>query len=164
MASIDDPRPYRLCVGVMLLNERGEVFVGNRADMAGDNWQMPQGGVDAGESPRVAALRELEEEVGTRKAEIVAESADWYRYDLPESVSRRIWGGRYRGQAQRWFAMRFTGTDADVRLDRHKAEFSEWRWVSIRCLEGLIVPFKREVYREVIREFAPLVEAARTRR
>ena len=141
----------------MLLNRRGEAFVGNRIDMTGDNWQMPQGGIDKDESPREAALRELEEEVGTRKADIVAESAHWYRYDFPDLVSHRIWDGRYRGQTQRWFAMRFTGEDTDITLGRHEAEFSAWRWVALPCLEALIVPFKREVYRQVIREFAHLV-------
>lgn len=140
----------------MLLNRRGEAFVGNRIDMTGDNWQMPQGGIDEGESPREAALRELEEEVGTRKADIVAESTRWYCYDFPNSVSHRIWDGRFRGQAQRWFFMRFTGKDADIKLGRHKAEFSAWRWVPLSCLETLIVPFKRDVYRQVIREFAHL--------
>ena len=140
----------------MLLNRRGEAFVGNRIDMTGDNWQMPQGGIDEGESPREAALRELEEEVGTRKVNIVAESAEWYRYDFPVSVSHSIWDGRYRGQAQRWFVMRFTGEDSDIRLGRHKAEFSAWKWVALSCLETLIVPFKRDVYRQVIREFAHL--------
>lgn len=157
MADRDDHRPYRPCVGVMLLNSRGEVFVGNRIDMAGDNWQMPQGGIDDGESPREAALRELEEEVGTRKAEIIAESANWYRYDLPEAVSYSIWNGRFRGQAQRWFAMRFTGEDRDIVLDRKNAEFSAWRWVPPDRVEDVIVPFKREVYRQVLREFAGLI-------
>ncbi len=157
--SVDgDPRPYRPCVGVMLLNARGEVFVGNRIEMSGENWQMPQGGIDEGETPRDAALRELEEEVGTRKAEIIAEGADWLSYDLPGSVSRKIWGGRYRGQTQRWFAMRFAGIDSDITLNRHKAEFSEWRWVAISDLERLITPIKREVYQKVIQEFAHLGE------
>lgn len=156
----EDPRPYRPCVGVMLLNRRGHVFVGNRIDMAGDNWQMPQGGVDDGETPRDAALRELEEEAGTRKAEIIAESREWFSYDLPDAVSRQRWGGRFRGQTQRWFAMRFTGVDGDIQLNRHKAEFSAWRWVPMGTLEGLITPMKREVYRLVIREFAHLGEAA----
>ena len=155
----EDLRPYRPCVGVMLLNRRGHVFVGNRIDMAGDNWQMPQGGVDDGETPRDAALRELEEEAGTCKAEIIAESREWFSYDLPEAVSRQRWGGRFRGQTQRWFAMRFTGVDADIQLNRHKAEFSAWRWVPMGALEGLITPMKRAVCRLVIREFAHLGEA-----
>ena len=155
----EDLRPYRPCVGVMLLNGCGHVFVGNRIDMAGENWQMPQGGIDDGETPREAAFRELEEEAGTRRAEIVAESREWFSYDLPDEVSRQRWGGRFRGQTQRWFAMRFTGVDDDIRLNRHKAEFSAWRWVPMGQLQGLIVPMKREVYGQVIREFAHLGEA-----
>ncbi|MDD9916922.1 MAG: RNA pyrophosphohydrolase [Rhodospirillaceae bacterium] len=156
----EDSRPYRPCVGVMLLNLRGHVCVGNRIDMAGENWQMPQGGIDDGETPRDAALRELEEEAGTRKAEIIAESREWFSYDLPETVSRQLWGGRFRGQTQRWFAMRFSGEDDDIQLNRHKAEFSAWRWVPMGELEGLIAPMKRAVYVRVIREFAHLGEAA----
>jgi putative (di)nucleoside polyphosphate hydrolase len=152
----NDPRPYRPCVGVMLLNAQGQVFVGNRIDTEGDDWQMPQGGIDDGETPRDAALRELEEEAGTLKAEILAESMDWLSYDLPESISNQVWGGRYRGQTQRWFAMRFTGKDQDIRLDRHKPEFSEWRWVSMARLGELIAPFKRAVYLKVVHEFSYL--------
>ena len=155
---VEDPRPYRPCVGVMLLNARRHVFVGNRIDMKGENWQMPQGGIDEGETPRDAALRELEEEAGTRKAEIIAESLEWFSYDLPEVVSRQQWGGRFRGQTQRWFAMRFMGEDSEIQLNRHKAEFSTWRWVPMGDLERLIAPLKREVYRRVIREFAHLGE------
>ena len=157
---VEDPRPYRPCVGVMLLNARGHVFVGNRIGMKGENWQMPQGGIDEGETPRDAALRELEEEAGTRKAEIIAESLEWFSYDLPEVVSRQQWGGRFRGQTQRWFAMRFMGEDSEIQLNRHKAEFGAWRWVPMGDLERLIAPLKREVYRRVIREFAHLGEVA----
>lgn len=140
----------------MLLNRDGQVFVGNRIDTSGNDWQMPQGGIDEGETPRDAALRELEEEVGTGNAEVIAESSRWFSYDLPQAISRRIWGGRYRGQTQRWFAMRFMGADSDIRLNKHKAEFSEWRWVKMECLGGLITPFKRDVYLEVVREFSHL--------
>lgn len=153
-----DNRPYRRCVGVMLLNREGLVFVGNRIETDGDDWQMPQGGVDAGETPRVAALRELAEEAGTDKAEIIAETSRWISYDLPEALSRRVWEGRYRGQTQRWFAMRFTGVDADIRLDRHVPEFTAWRWAPMAELTGLIVPFKRAVYAQVVREFSHLAK------
>jgi putative (di)nucleoside polyphosphate hydrolase len=154
VAAREDTRPYRQCVGVMLFNSSGLVFVGDRIDTEAKNWQMPQGGIDDGETPRAAALRELEEETGTRKAEIIAESARWINYDLPPDLSERVWGGEYRGQTQRWFAMRFTGVDGDIQLDRHKPEFSDWRWVPMRDLAGLIIPFKRAVYAEVVREFA----------
>lgn len=149
---------YRPCVGVMLLNAEGLVFVGSRIDTPGENWQMPQGGIDEGETPREAALRELEEEVGTGEADIIAESAQWYSYDLPLEIAQRIWRGRYRGQTQRWFAMRFRGQDSDIRLDRHKAEFSAWQWVPMDRLPALITPFKRAVYRDVVQEFAHLRE------
>lgn len=149
----DDSRPYRPCVGIMLFNAAGKVFVGNRSDVEGDHWQMPQGGIDDGESPRDAALRELREEIGTDKAEILAESRDWRSYDLPPDLSRSVWRGRFRGQTQLWFALRFTGHNDDVDLDAHQTEFVAWRWVDIESLEHLIVPFKRQVYQSVIEEF-----------
>ncbi|HAJ22741.1 MAG TPA: RNA pyrophosphohydrolase [Rhodospirillaceae bacterium] len=152
----DDPRPYRPCVGLMLFNNKGEVFIGNRIDVPGDHWQMPQGGIDDGETPLDAALRELQEEIGTNKATVLAESATWYPYDLPAGLSRRIWKGKYRGQTQRWFALRFLGTDEDIDLTSHKPEFGEWRWVDIQALPDLIVPFKRPIYERVLAEFADL--------
>lgn len=151
-----DARPYRKCVGIMMLNADGLVFVGDRINTDRQDWQMPQGGIEAGESPDVAAYRELEEEAGTGKAEIIGEIPRWISYDLPVHISRRVWGGMYRGQMQRWFAMRFTGTDDDIRLDRHVPEFSDWRWVPIDTVCDLIIPFKRQVYSEVVREFRPL--------
>jgi len=148
---------YRPGVGLMLINRTGQVFVGRRIDMAEEAWQMPQGGIDAGETPRQAALRELAEEVGTDKAEIVAESASWLRYDLPPDLAARMWGGRHRGQRQKWFALRFTGEDRDIALDGAHPEFRAWRWVAPEELERLIVPFKRRVYRKVVAEFAPVI-------
>jgi putative (di)nucleoside polyphosphate hydrolase len=151
-----DNRPYRRCVGVMMLNAEGLVFVGKRIEPGGDDWQMPQGGVDPGETPRVAALRELAEEAGTDRVEIIAEAPHWISYDLPQAISQRVWDGRYRGQTQRWFAMRFTGKDSDIALDRHTPEFSAWRWVPMADLTGLITPFKRAVYTQVVQAFAGL--------
>ena len=155
---VEDPRPYRPCVGVMLLNTRGHVFVGNRIDMLGENWQMPQGGIDAGESPREAGLRELHEEVGTDKAEIVAEYPEWLKYDLPPEISAKIWDGRYRGQMQRWFALRFTGQDEDIRLDRHHQEFDAWKWEDIDRLPDLVAEFKRDIYAKVVTAFRHLAK------
>ena len=148
---------YRACVGIMLLNRDGLALVGSRsdADFTGA-WQMPQGGIDRGESPRDAAFRELEEEVGTAKATIIGEHPQWLRYDLPATLARRTWRGRYRGQCQKWFAMRFFGEDRDIRLDRHHREFDDWRWVELDELARLIVPFKRVVYEAVVEEFRHL--------
>ena len=153
-----DDRPYRRCVGIMLVNASGAVFVGSRIDTPGEHWQMPQGGIDKDETPRAAAMRELEEETGTAQAEILAESAHWYSYDIPSALAGRLWKGRYRGQTQRWFLMRFTGADRDIVLDRHAPEFSHWRWMPIGRLVEYIVPFKRDIYEKVVAEFRPIVE------
>lgn len=151
--------PYRRGVGMMLLNRAGAVFVAQRLDMPGPAWQMPQGGIETGESPRAAALRELREEVGTDRAEIVAESAEWMRYDLPPDLAARLWGGRYRGQEQKWFLLRFLGTDADIDIETADPEFRAWRWAPARDLPDLIVPFKRELYLRLIAEFGPRARA-----
>jgi putative (di)nucleoside polyphosphate hydrolase len=148
---------YRRGVGIMLLDREGRVFVGRRIDTP-EAWQMPQGGIDPGESPRQAALRELAEEVGTNKAEIIAETKDWLRYDLPPGLQGNAWGGLYRGQEQKWFAMRFLGGDGDIDLATHHPEFDAWRWVTAADLAALIVPFKRSLYEAVLREFAPILE------
>ena len=148
---------YRAGVGVMLLDRRSLVFVGRRIDTAGENWQMPQGGIDKGESPRQAARRELKEEAGTDKAEILAESAGWLTYDVPREIAGRLWRGRYRGQMQKWFAMRFTGEDRDIDLNTHHPEFDAWKWIAPAELPRLIVPFKRQLYLDVLREFEGLL-------
>lgn len=140
----------------MLFGPDGRVFVGDRIDTPGDHWQMPQGGIDPGENPREAAMRELLEEIGTDRAEIVAEHPDWLKYDLPPEISARLWGGKYRGQMQKWFALRFTGRDADIRLDRHHQEFEAWRWEDIDRLPALVVGFKREIYEAVVAAFRHL--------
>ncbi|MGF1446057.1 MAG: RNA pyrophosphohydrolase [Pikeienuella sp.] len=151
--------PYRPCVGVMLINPAGRVFAGQRIDNPGDAWQMPQGGIDQGERPRTAALRELGEETGVVPdlVEILGESAGWHRYDLPPELLGRIWGGRYRGQEQKWFAMRFLGSDADIRIETAEPEFSRWAWMDSAQLIDCIVPFKRDIYRAVFAEFADLI-------
>ena len=157
MAAAGAGLPYRRCVGVALFNRRGEVFVGRRRDFAPAAWQMPQGGIDPGESPRAAALRELAEETGATQVEVAAESARWLRYDLPAELLGRAWKGRYRGQEQKWFAMRFLGRDEDIDLDTHEPEFSSWKWVSPAAAVAGAVPFKRAVYTEAMREFAPVI-------
>ncbi|HUA55388.1 MAG TPA: RNA pyrophosphohydrolase [Candidatus Sulfotelmatobacter sp.] len=144
---------YRRGVGIMLINAAGLVFVAQRLDMPSDAWQMPQGGIDPGEEPPTAAKRELREEIGTDRADIVAESRGWFRYDLPEDLRPRLWGGKYRGQTQKWFAMRFTGTDGDIDIATEHPEFSTWKWTKPATLPDLIVPFKRHLYRELLVEF-----------
>jgi len=148
--------PYRRNVGVMLMNAKGRIFVGQRLDHMADAWQMPQGGIDPGEDPETAALRELEEETGVSRAlvEPVAETTGWVTYDLPADLVPKLWKGRFRGQEQKWFLMRFTGTDADVDIETDHPEFSQWKWVSPEELIPGIVPFKRSVYQAVLDEFA----------
>ena len=160
-ASAGGPRPgYRQGVGIMLVNQAGLVFVAQRLDTAQEAWQMPQGGIEAGETPAGAAMRELAEEIGTAKAEIIAETAGWYDYDLPPELAGKLWGGRYRGQTQKWLACRFEASDDDIRLDTEHPEFRAWKWVEIDRLSTLIVPFKRALYGAVIAELAPHIAAA----
>jgi putative (di)nucleoside polyphosphate hydrolase len=143
---------YRAGVGIMLLDRRNRVFVGRRIDTRGENWQMPQGGIDKGETPHRAAMRELEEEVGTDRAAIIGETREWLRYDVPREVARRLWRGRYRGQMQKWFAMRFTGSDGDIDVRTAHPEFDAWKWVEPAELPRLIVPFKRQLYLDILSE------------
>ena len=142
---------YRRGVGIMLLNNRNEVLVGQRADAQGEAWQMPQGGIDKDEEPREAAFRELKEEVGTDKARIIAEGKAWLRYALPPALRKR-WDNRWRGQQQKWFVMRFEGADADINVASEQPEFSAWKWVPIEHLPDLIVSFKRQLYLDLLRE------------
>ncbi len=149
--------PYRPCVGIMLLNSHNEVFVGQRIDMRTEAWQMPQGGIDPGEEPLATAFRELKEEVGTDKARLLAESSEWMSYDLPPDLIPVVWGGKYRGQRQKWFAMRFEGVDTDIDIATEHQEFHTWRWVKPHDLPVLIVPFKRKLYAQVLEEFSGLL-------
>jgi putative (di)nucleoside polyphosphate hydrolase len=141
---------------VFLLNPDLRVLVGQRRDRSEPAWQMPQGGIDAGETPEVAGRREMLEEIGTDRADLAAVSRVWRSYDLPGPLARRSWRGRYAGQTQLWLAFRFTGSDADIRLDTGHPEFSDWRWVDPEEVPALIVPFKRDVYLSVVAEFRPL--------
>ncbi len=155
--------PYRPCVGVVLFNPEGLVWVGKRVPKSGDNfieaWQMPQGGIDPGEQPETAALRELREEVGTDRAEIIAQTEGWLTYELPNHLRGVSWGGKYRGQKQKWFALRYLGEDQDFDLNAHdQPEFSSWRWTALNELPEMIVPFKRDVYSNVVNEFRHLPE------
>jgi putative (di)nucleoside polyphosphate hydrolase len=151
----DDDR-YRRGVGVMLLNADGQVFVGARIDNTDDAWQMPQGGIDADEDPWATALRELEEETGIAPhlVERIADCPERLRYGLPEEIRGRLWGGRWIGQDQDWYLCRFLGRDSDIDIATEDPEFREWRWVEPERLPELIVPFKRELYRRILAEFA----------
>ena len=159
--------PYRRSAGVALLNRDGAAFVGRRkktreaGPLAGHEWQMPQGGIDDGEEPFEAAMRELYEETNVSSATLLAEAPQWLSYDLPDDARGR-WRGRYRGQTQKWFLLRFTGDDSEIDIDRpaggaHPPEFDAWRWERLEALPALVVPFKRKVYEEVIAAFAPFV-------
>ncbi|KIC51814.1 RNA pyrophosphohydrolase [Tateyamaria sp. ANG-S1] len=149
--------PYRKNVGVMVMNGDGLVWVGQRKDRFKDAWQMPQGGVDKGEDAQAAALRELEEETSISPAlvDVVAETADWLPYELPHDLIPQLWKGKYRGQKQKWFLLRFNGSDAQIDLETAHPEFSAWKWMSPAELPEAIVPFKRDVYVRVLEEFAP---------
>ncbi len=155
--------PYRPCVGTMVLNRQGRVFIGRRIDGpehvdAAHAWQMPQGGVDPGEDTWLAALRELYEETNIRSVEKLGEIAEWLTYDIPRDLVGQAWKGKYRGQTQKWYALRFTGDEREIDIAHpaggHEPEFSTWRWEELAKLPGLIVPFKRNVYERVAKEFA----------
>jgi putative (di)nucleoside polyphosphate hydrolase len=158
--------PYRPCVGVMVLNRDGYAFIGRRISGpehidAVHVWQMPQGGIDEGEDPYPAALRELHEETNIRSVEKLGEIKEWLTYDIPREIGTKAWKGKYRGQKQKWFALRFTGKDGEIDVKNpgggHDPEFVEWRWEPVKNLPGLIIPFKRPVYERVVAEFSKFV-------
>jgi len=153
----EDDHLYRPGAGIMLLNREGNVWVGARIDNPADAWQMPQGGIDDGEDPWKGALRELEEETGIRPdlVEKIAEHPERLRYDLPDEWRERLWRGQWKGQMQHWFLARFFGADSDINLQTDHPEFRDWKWVEPRQLPDLIVPFKRELYRRLLDDFAP---------
>jgi putative (di)nucleoside polyphosphate hydrolase len=154
--------PYRPCAAMMVLNRAGLVFIGRRTEGPEHVdlthvWQMPQGGIDENEDPYAAALRELHEETGIRSVEKLGEIAEWVTYDLPGEVAKEAWGGKYRGQKQKWYALRFIGNEGEIDIAQsgsgHKPEFVEWRWVAMQELPDLVIPFKRHIYLRVVREF-----------
>jgi len=147
--------PYRSNVGIMMVNEKGYVFVGQRLDNNQNAWQMPQGGIDDGEDPETAAYRELLEETGVKKQDVrfVASSSQWLSYDLPEDLIPILWNGKFRGQKQKWFLFKFLGEDGDINIATEHPEFSKWKWISKENLLKEIVPFKKSVYENVLKEF-----------
>ena len=149
-------RAYRPCVGIMLINRDNRVFAGKRIDNRAEAWQMPQGGIDEGENIENACFREMEEEIGTCNARIITLHSDWLDYDIPEPLSDKLWNGKYRGQTQKWVALRFEGDDSEINIATEEPEFCDWRWVDPGQLSALAVPFKRHVYDDVLNEFAPL--------
>lgn len=147
-------RPYREGVGMVVFNKDKKILVGRRIDNTVESWQMPQGGIERGENPQTAALRELTEEVGTANVEIVAETSDWLYYDLPPELSNKLWNGRYAGQMQKWYLMRFLGEDSEINIHTAHPEFAEWDWSDFAVLPELIVGFKKELYTKVVDEFS----------
>jgi putative (di)nucleoside polyphosphate hydrolase len=148
--------PYRAGVGILLLNAQNLVFTGRRIDQTAEAWQLPQGGIDEGEEPYPAALRELEEETSVRSVERLAESRDWLTYDLPPDLVGKVWKGRYRGQRQKWYALRFTGPDSEIDLKTSHPEFAAWKWLRMADLPNYIVPFKQPLYQKLVAEFGHL--------
>lgn len=153
---------YRRCVGIVLFNKDRKVFVGKRADYSSEAWQLPQGGVDEGETDEQALYREMYEEVGTDKAEIVAKFPRLLRYELPPELQGKLWGGEYRGQEQQWFLTYFYGSEDDINIDTDVPEFTEYQWLALpKCID-LIVDFKREVYKQLIKQFSPIIQEYET--
>jgi putative (di)nucleoside polyphosphate hydrolase len=157
MSETPSPLPYRPCVGIVLINGAGLIFAGQRLDSPVPAWQMPQGGIDAGEKPKAAALRELWEETGIAADQVTVldKTRDWITYDLPPELLGKVWGGRYRGQRQKWFLMRYDGPDEGIRIATPHPEFSAWRWIGADEMVSGIVPFKRAVYQQVVAAFRP---------
>ena len=146
--------PYRPCVGMMILNkDRNMILVGKRIDSKANAWQMPQGGIDAGETPSKAALREMKEELGTNNAVIVSESKQWYSYDVPKVLIPRLWNGNYKGQRQKWFLIQFNGTDDEIDINTENPEFAEWKWIDKDELLDVVISFKYRLYKAILNEF-----------
>ena len=150
-------RPYRPCVGIMLINQHGDIFGGQRLDNRAEAWQMPQGGIDEGEDVETACFREMREEIGTNKADILRLHPDWLNYDIPRPLADNLWSGAYRGQTQKWVALRFKGEDTDINIQTEDPEFISWQWLSPDELIQRAVPFKRDVYTNIMAEFKDLL-------
>ena len=155
-----DERPYRPCVGIFLINYSKQVFGGRRIDSRAEAWQMPQGGIDPGETAVDACMREMAEEIGTSSAQLLCEHSEWLYYDIPLPLADRLWHGQYKGQKQKWMLLHYNGADAEINIDTAEPEFCEWKWLSPDKLIDLAVPFKRDVYRHVLTAFTPHIEQA----
>lgn len=153
---MDQKLPYRPCAGIMLLNKDGKVFVAKRIDTQVEAWQMPQGGIDEGEEPMDAAIRELEEETGVTDVRIIEEYDGWLTYDLPDELYGKVWQGKYGGQTMKWYVMRYNGEDSEINIKTEHAEFSTWKWAKMSDLEDMIIPFKKEIYRTLAEKFKDL--------
>ena len=147
---------YRRCVGLVVINKDGLVFVGKRIDSNLNAWQMPQGGIENGESPRNAGLREMKEEIGTNNVKLIGEMDNWLNYDIPQKLSSKLWNGKYRGQTQKWLAFQFLGNDDEININTEDPEFKEWKWEEHKNLVNLAVPFKKDIYKKIINEFSHL--------
>ena len=150
-----NPKDYRPNVGMMIINQKKEIFVGKRIDHPSNFWQMPQGGIDAQEIPSIAALREMDEEVGIKKnkVDLLTESKDWYYYSIPSDLAKTLWKGKYKGQRQKWFLYKFKGTEKDINIHTKHPEFSDYKWVTKDFLVPNIVPFKKKIYEKLLLEF-----------
>ena len=149
-------KSYRRCVGLVVINKDGLVFVGKRIDSNLNAWQMPQGGIENGESPRNAGLREMKEEIGTNNVKLIGEIDNWLNYDIPQKLSSKLWNGKYRGQTQKWLAFQFLGNDDEININTEDPEFKEWKWEEHKNLVNLAVPFKKDIYNKIIYEFSHL--------
>lgn len=150
--------PFRQGVGMMIVDKNNRIFVGKRIDSRANAWQMPQGGIDLGETPSAAALREMEEEIGSGKGSIIGESKKWYSYRVPDFLVPKLWGGSYCGQRQKWFLIRFTGEDSDINIQTKEPEFEDWKWVSLQDLLNDIIPFKLKLYKQIVDEFKEILK------
>ena len=150
-----EDRPYRPCVGICLVNDEGLIFAGKRIDNRSEAWQMPQGGIDEGEDALTACFREMAEEIGTDKAELITQHPEWLDYDIPEALANKLWNGAFKGQSQKWMLLRYKGTDADINIATDIPEFEAWQWMAPDELVSLAVPFKQQVYRALMQSFAP---------
>ena len=151
-------KPYRKCVGIMILNNKKEILVGRRLDHPSGFWQMPQGGIDEKENPEEAVWREMMEEIGTNKAKLIKKSNQWIQYDIPSDTLKTLpWGQKYVGQTQKWFAFKFTGKDNDINVGTENPEFSEWKWTKMNSIIDNIVQFKKNVYSIILNEFKDII-------